>query len=72
MPHISLNAAASGAPGRLTRRDAAAYLGVSVSTMADWHRRGLGPASMMVGGRRYYRLEALTAFIQQNEGRTGC
>lgn len=60
---IDLKAAAEGARGRLTRKEAASYLGLAVSTLADWHRKGLGPASVKVGGRRFYRADALRAFI---------
>jgi predicted site-specific integrase-resolvase len=63
MPKITLDAASGGAHGRLTRPEAASYLGVAASTMADWQRKGLGPASVKVGGRRFYRVEALNAFI---------
>lgn len=65
MPRISLNEAKGGADGRLTRVDAAEYLGLAPSTLADWQRRGLGPASVKVGGRRFYRKEALNAFIAE-------
>lgn len=60
---IDLKAAAEGAVGRLTRQEAATYLGLAVSTLADWHRKGLGPESVKVGGRRFYRVAALNAFI---------
>jgi predicted site-specific integrase-resolvase len=63
MPAIDAAAAISGQKGRLTRKDAATYLGLSVSTLADWHRKGIGPDSVKVGGRRFYRVDALTAFI---------
>ncbi|WP_082543232.1 helix-turn-helix transcriptional regulator [Sphingomonas sp. Leaf339] len=63
MPKITLSAASGGELGRLTRQEAASYLGVSASTMADWHRKGVGPASIKVGGRRFYRVEALNAVI---------
>jgi hypothetical protein len=49
MPKITLDAASGGAHGRLTRPEAASYLGVAASTMAD--------------GRRFSRVEALIAFI---------
>lgn len=65
MPRISLSEAKSGADGRLTRIEAAEYLGLAPSTLADWQRRGLGPASVKVGGRRFYRAEALKAFIAE-------
>lgn len=66
MPKITLGEASSGEDGRLSRADAAAYLGVAPSTMADWHRRGLGPSSIKVGGLRFYRISALRSFI--NDG----
>jgi len=64
---IDLKAAAEGARGRLTRKEAASYLGLAVSTLADWHRRGLGPASVKVGGRRFYRVDALNTYINEGE-----
>lgn len=67
MPKIGLMDAARGVEGRLTRAEAAQYLGMAQSTLADWHRRGIGPASVKVGGRRFYRLSALQAFIRQRE-----
>lgn len=63
MPKIGLMDAARGVEGRLTRAEAAQYLGMTQSTLADWHRRGIGPESVKVGGRRFYRLSALQAFI---------
>lgn len=48
--------------GRLTRREAAKYLGRKVSTLADWHRVGKGPRSRLVGGRRFYDLADLQSF----------
>ncbi len=50
--------------GRMTRRDAAAYLGVSEKTMAMWALQGKGPQSLRVGGRRFYFKDVLDAFIQ--------
>lgn len=63
MPKIGLMDAARGAEGRLTRAEAAQYLGMAESTLADWHRRGIGPESVKVGGRRFYRLSSLKQFI---------
>lgn len=63
MPKIGLSDAVQGTEGRLTRAEAAQYLGMAQSTLADWHRRGIGPESVKVGGRRFYRLSALQAFI---------
>lgn len=50
--------------GRLTRKDAARYLGRAPRTLADWGRLGLGPRSHMVGGRRFYMLDDLKAFAR--------
>lgn len=62
---IDLEAASRGARGRLTRQEAAHYLGLAVSTLADWHRKGIGPESVKVGGRRFYRVDTLNAFIKK-------
>ena len=48
--------------GRLTRNDAAAYLGFKPKTLAEWHRLGIGPKSFLVGGRRFYQMEELTKY----------
>lgn len=64
---IDLKAAAEGTVGRLTRKEAAIYLGLAASTLADWHRKGVGPASVKVGGRRFYRVAALNAYISEGE-----
>lgn len=68
MPKISLSEASKGIEGRLNRAEAAEYLGVAPSTLADWHRRGIGPKSIKPYGRRFYRTASLRAFI---EGETG-
>ena len=49
--------------GRMTRRDAAAYLGVTEKTMAMWALQGKGPRSVKVGGRRFYFKAVLDAYI---------
>jgi hypothetical protein len=48
--------------GRLSRRDAAAWLGYQPSTLAEWQRLGKGPKSRLVGGRRFYMIDDLQAF----------
>jgi hypothetical protein len=48
--------------GRVSRQDAAAYLGRRPKTLAEWQRLGLGPMPRKVGGRVFYRLEDLEAF----------
>ncbi len=53
--------------GRLSRRDAADYLGRAVKTLAMWTLDGKGPKSVKVGGRRFYFKEDLDAYINGNE-----
>ncbi|MFN7025644.1 MAG: helix-turn-helix domain-containing protein [Pseudorhizobium sp.] len=48
--------------GRLTRTEAAKFLGFSPKTLAEWHRLGYGPPSFLVGGRRFYRLAELESY----------
>ncbi len=54
--------------GRMTREDAAAYLGLKPKTLAMWAVEGKGPRSVRVGGRRFYYKAALDAFIQGDVG----
>lgn len=49
--------------GRLTRSHAASYLGVAVQTLANWRSQGRGPKSIRLGGKVFYRLADLEAFI---------
>lgn len=48
--------------GRLDRRNAASFLGLSPKTLAEWARLGLGPRPRKVGGRCYYRIRDIEAF----------
>ncbi len=50
--------------GRMTREDAARYLGLKPKTLAMWSIEGKGPQSVKVGGRRFYFQEILDAFIR--------
>lgn len=51
--------------GRLRRSDAARYLGVAPSTLANWKLKGLGPRPLKVAGRCFYWIADLDAFIRQ-------
>ncbi len=53
--------------GRLTRKDAAKYLGRAEKTLAMWEMEKKGPPSVLVGGRRFYFKDALDAFIRGEE-----
>jgi hypothetical protein len=50
--------------GRMSREDAAKYLGYKPKTLAMWHLSGKGPRSILVGGRRFYFLAELDAFVR--------
>jgi hypothetical protein len=50
--------------GRMTREDAAKYLGHQPKTLAMWQLQGKGPRSVLVGGRRFYFKHDLDAFIR--------
>jgi hypothetical protein len=49
--------------GRMSRDDAARYLGRTSKTLAMWHAQRKGPRSVLVGGRRFYFKSDLDAFI---------
>ncbi|WP_267395237.1 MULTISPECIES: helix-turn-helix domain-containing protein [unclassified Sphingomonas] len=48
--------------GRVSRADAAAFLGRSAKTMADWFSKGVGPRTCKVGGRVFYYMKDLEAY----------
>jgi hypothetical protein len=49
--------------GRMTRADAARYLGHATKTLAMWALAGKGPRCVKVGGRIFYYREDLDSFI---------
>jgi hypothetical protein len=55
--------------GRMTREDAARYLGRTPKTLAMWQLQCKGPASVLVGGRRFYYKTELDRFISGGQGR---
>jgi hypothetical protein len=50
--------------GRMTRSDAARYLGHAPKTLAMWQLQGKGPPSVLVGGRRFYYRDELDKFVR--------
>jgi hypothetical protein len=50
--------------GRMSREDAARYLGHEAKTLAQWKLLGKGPRSVKVGGRVFYFRDDLDAFIR--------
>lgn len=51
--------------GRMTRRDAAKYLGLKEKTLAMWAMTGKGPPVVRVGGRCFYRRSDLDEFVAE-------
>jgi excisionase family DNA binding protein len=50
--------------GRMSRQDAAKYLGLKDKTLSMWALSGKGPRSVKVGGRVFYYRDDLDAFIR--------
>jgi hypothetical protein len=50
--------------GRVSRGDAAAYLGHKPKTLSAWAVRKYGPQVIRVGGRAFYYLADLEAFVR--------
>lgn len=50
--------------GRMSAKDAAAYVGRAEKTLAMMRMEGRGPRYIKVGGRIFYRKDDLDAFIQ--------
>ena len=51
--------------GRMDRASAARYLGYKPQTLAKWAMQGKGPRYVRVGGRIFYFLHDLDAFIHE-------
>lgn len=54
--------------GRMSRQDAARYLGLKEKTLAMWALAGKGPRVVKVGGRVFYFKADLDAFIRGEKG----
>lgn len=50
--------------GRMTRRDAARYLGVSEKTLAMWALSKKGPPSVRMGWRCWYYIGELDEYLR--------
>ena len=64
MTNIDITRVRATPDGRVSRNDAAQFLGFKPKTLAEWHRLGTGPRSHMVGGRRFYLLDDLVSFAR--------
>jgi len=51
--------------GRMSRVDAAKFIGVSYKTLENWAVSRKGPPSYRVGGKVFYRLAELDRFIRE-------
>ena len=51
--------------GRMTRDDAARYLGLASKTLANLQLRGKGPQPVKIQGRVFYYLSELDRFISE-------
>ena len=61
---IARRTALHGDPAVLNARDAATYLGISVSTLKAWRRTAIGPPHTMLGARMIgYRVALLDAWL---------
>jgi hypothetical protein len=56
----------SGGSVKFRPVDAAAYLGVAVSTLACWRSSGKGPAYLKVGSKIFYLRTQLDTFIESS------
>lgn len=50
----------------LTEQDLAEYLGLSVRTIQDWRRRGVGPRYVKFRRNVRYRLEDVEDYLDKN------
>lgn len=53
----------------LNRTQAAARLGICTKTLRKLHKRGAGPAVIMIGTRPAYSIDALEAYIARGGDR---
>jgi len=53
--------------GRMSRTDAARYIGVQPKTLAKWGMTGRGPQSLKIGARCFYTKVELDRFITQGK-----
>lgn len=62
MTEVQQATAYVNAAGMISRKHAAAVLGVKPKTMCEWKAKGLGPEAVLVGGRVFYRWPEVAAF----------
>ncbi len=60
---VEISSVRSTPDGRLTRADAATYIGVKSKTLAEWSRLGKHLKPIRVGSRIFYLRADLEAFV---------
>ena len=67
-PRVELKSGVGGSPmpTLLAVADAAAFLGLSVKTLANWRVSGAGPQFIKLGSRVLYNRADLEAFLAEN------
>ncbi len=55
--------------GRMSRKNAALYVGCAAKTLADWAMRGIGPKWVRIGGRIFYFRQELDRWIAEQAAR---
>ena len=63
MENVVISSVVATPDGRVSRHEAAKFLGFKPKTLAEWHSKGIGPRSQLVGGRRFYTVQDLTSFV---------
>lgn len=63
MENIHVSSVTATPDGRVSRPEAAKFLGFKPKTLAEWHRKEIGPRSQLVGGRRFYNLRDLADYV---------
>lgn len=63
MENVDISRVVATPDGRVSRVEAAKFLGFKPKTLAEWHRKGSGPKSVLVGGRRFYALSDLERYV---------
>lgn len=48
---------------KIDRKNAARALNRAPKTLAEWRSKGIGPRSLMIGGRCFYRWSEIQAFM---------
>ena len=66
-PHIEQVTVRVLPDGRLSRAEAAKYLGRSAKTLAMWKWQGTEPRWVLIGGRVYYYHQDLDNYIRQQQ-----